>query len=184
MDAWTRIGVVGATGAVGAVTLSLLAERGYRNVRAFASARTAGSHVAFGDDKLVVEEVTPEALSAGDVELFLFSVGTSASRALVPLASATGAVCVDKSAAYRLVDGYPLVVPEVNGDACAGGARVRPHRRQPELLHDPAQLRAEAAPRRGGTDAACGFRPTSRCRAPARTGWIPSRTRRPPTTTS
>ena len=115
MDAWTRIGVVGATGAVGAVTLSLLAERGYRNVRALASARTAGSHVAFGDDKLVVEEVTPEALSAGDVELFLFSVGTSASRALVPLASATGAVCVDKSAAYRLVDGYPLVVPEVNG---------------------------------------------------------------------
>src|SRR6476619_7503115 len=115
MNTSLRIGVVGATGAVGAVTLSLLAARGYRNVRALASARTAGSHVAFGDDKLVVEEATPEALSAGDVELFLFSVGTSASRALVPLASATGAVCVDKSAAYRLVDGYPLVVPEVNG---------------------------------------------------------------------
>src|SRR6476659_9137046 len=115
MNTPLRIGVVGATGAVGAVTLSLLAERGYRNVRAFASARTAGWRVAFGDDELVVEEATPAALSAGDVELFLFSVGTSASRVLVPLASAAGAVCVDKSAAYRLVDGYPLVVPEVNG---------------------------------------------------------------------
>jgi len=115
MDARTRIGVVGATGAVGAVTLRLLAERGYDNVRALASKRTAGTTVAFGDGSLEVEEATPEALGAGDVDLFLFSVGTSASRELVPLASAAGAVCVDKSSAYRLVDGYPLVVPEVNG---------------------------------------------------------------------
>ena len=110
------IGVVGATGAVGKVTLSLLAERGYDHVRAFASARSAGSTVPFGDGSITVEETTPEALGAGDVDLFLFSVGTSASRELVPIASAAGAVCIDKSSAYRLVDGYPLVVPEVNGD--------------------------------------------------------------------
>ena len=73
------------------------------------------ARVAFGDDELVVEEATPEALGAGDLDLCLFSVGTSASRELVPHASAGGAVCVDKSSAYRLVDGYPLVVPEVNG---------------------------------------------------------------------
>jgi aspartate-semialdehyde dehydrogenase len=115
MDAQPRIGVVGATGAVGTVTLSLLAERGYERVRAFASARSAGSRLPYGDDELVVEEATPDALGAGDVDLFLFSVGTSASRALVPVASASGAICVDKSSAYRLVDGYPLVVPEVNG---------------------------------------------------------------------
>ncbi len=54
-------------------------------------------------------------LGAGDLDLCLFSVGTSASRQLVPPAAAGGAVCVDKSSAYRLVDGYPLVVPEVNG---------------------------------------------------------------------
>jgi len=116
MSARAKIGVVGATGAVGTVTLALLAERGYEDVRAFASARSAGSRVAFGEGELVVEEATPEALGAGDVDLFLFSVGTSASRALVPVASAGGALCVDKSSAYRLVDGYPLVVPEVNGD--------------------------------------------------------------------
>jgi aspartate-semialdehyde dehydrogenase len=100
---------------VGTITLELLAERGY-DVRAFASARSAGSRLPFGSDELVVEEATPEALSAGDVDLFLFSVGTSASKELVPIASAAGAICVDKSSAYRLVDGYPLVVPEVNGE--------------------------------------------------------------------
>ncbi len=108
-----RIGVVGATGAVGSITLELLAERGY-DTRAFASARSAGTRVPFGDDELLVEEATPEALAAGDIDLFLFSVGTGASRALVPVASQAGAICVDKSSAYRLVDGYPLVVPEVN----------------------------------------------------------------------
>ena len=115
MGGRARIGIVGATGAVGTVTLDLLADRGYQDVRAFASARSAGGRVPFGDEELLVEEATPEALAAGDVDLFLFSIGTSASRALVPVAAGAGAVCVDKSSAYRLVDGYPLVVPEVNG---------------------------------------------------------------------
>jgi aspartate-semialdehyde dehydrogenase len=110
-----RIGVIGATGAVGTLTLQLLAERGYENVRAFASARSAGKTVPFGEGTLTIEEATPEALSAGELDLCLFSVGTGASRELVPYASAAGAICVDKSSAYRLVDGYPLVVPEVNG---------------------------------------------------------------------
>lgn len=111
-----RIGVVGATGAVGTVTLGLLAQRGYTRVRAFASERSAGGHVPFGAGELLVEEATPEALAAGDLELALFSVGTSASRELVPHAVRGGAVAVDKSAAYRLEPGVPLVVPEVNGE--------------------------------------------------------------------
>lgn len=110
-----RIGVVGATGAVGAVTLTLLAERGYSNVRAFASSRSAGTRVGFGDRDLAVEEATPDALAAGDLDLCLFSIGTSGSRELVPHAVRGGAVCVDKSSAYRLEPGIPLVVPEVNG---------------------------------------------------------------------
>jgi aspartate-semialdehyde dehydrogenase len=108
-----RIGVVGATGAVGTVTLRLLRERGHRSVRAFASARSTGRELEGG---VVVEEATPEALAHGDLDLCLFSVGTSASRELVPHALRGGAVCVDKSSAFRLVDGIPLVVPEVNGD--------------------------------------------------------------------
>jgi len=107
-----RIGVVGATGAVGTVTLRLLRERGYENVRVFASARSAGRQLG----SLTVEEATAEALLVGGLDLVLFSCGTSASRELVPKAVEGGALVVDKSSAYRLADGYPLVVPEVNGD--------------------------------------------------------------------
>ena len=107
-----RIGVIGATGAVGTVTLGLLRGRGYENVRAFASGRSAGRTL---DGGIVVEEATPEALAAGDLDLALFSVGTSASRELVPHAVRGGAAVVDKSSAYRLEPGIPLVVPEVNG---------------------------------------------------------------------
>src|SRR4051812_45476470 len=96
-----RIGIVGATGAVGTVTMRLLRERGYENVRAFASARSAGTDLG----GITVEEATPEALSAGDIDLALFSVGTGASRELVPHAVHGGALVVDKSSAYRLVEG-------------------------------------------------------------------------------
>src|SRR6266536_328303 len=106
------IGVIGATGAVGPVTLRLLRERGYSNVRAFASARSAGTQL----DCLTSEEATPAALAAGDLDLCLFSIGTAASGELVPLAVRGGAVATDKSAAYRLQDGVQLVVPEVNGE--------------------------------------------------------------------
>src|SRR5580692_2316965 len=115
-----RIGVVGATGAVGTVTLDLLAAHGFADVRLFASARSAGRRLG----ETVVEEATPEALSRGDVDLFLFSVGTGASRELVPHAVAGGAVVIDKSAAYRLQEGVPLVVPEVNGVRAFGSGPI------------------------------------------------------------
>ena len=107
-----RIGVVGATGAVGPVALQLLHERGYEHIRALASARSAGKTV----HGIVIEEATPDALAAGDLDVCLFSVGTTASRELVPHAVRGGATAVDKSSAYRLVEGVPLVVPEVNAE--------------------------------------------------------------------
>ena len=107
-----RIGVVGATGAVGPVALELLQQRGYDNVRAFASARSAGTTVR----GVLVEEATPQVLGRGDLDICLFSVGTTASRELVPHAVRGGATVVDKSSAYRLANGVPLVVPEVNAE--------------------------------------------------------------------
>jgi aspartate-semialdehyde dehydrogenase len=111
-----HVAVVGATGAVGTVAVRILRERGFENVRAFASARSAGSTLA---DGTVVEEATPDALAAGGIDVALFSVGTEASRELVPHAVRGGAVAIDKSSAYRLEPGIPLVVPEVNGDRVA-----------------------------------------------------------------
>jgi aspartate-semialdehyde dehydrogenase len=113
----TRVGVVGATGAVGTVTLGLLAERGFEDVRAFASSRSAGTEISYGDGELLVEEATPEKLGAGELDLCFFSVGTDASRELVPQTAAGGTVCIDKSDAFRLTDGVPLVVAGVNDAA-------------------------------------------------------------------
>ena len=107
-----RIGVVGATGAVGQVTLRYLLERGYQNIRPFASWRSAGGLLG----ELEVEEATAHSLGAGDLDVCFFSIGTSVSQELVPVAAAAGAVCIDKSSAYRLQQGVPLVVPEVNGE--------------------------------------------------------------------
>ena len=119
-----RIGVVGATGAVGTVTLELLAGRGFEDVRAFASARSAGRSVPFASRELQVEEATPEALSAEGLDLVFFSVGTEASRELVPHAVRGGAVVIDKSDVYRLQEGIPLVVAGVNDHALDGSQIV------------------------------------------------------------
>jgi aspartate-semialdehyde dehydrogenase len=112
IDSELRIGIVGATGAVGRVTLQYLVGRGYRNIRTFASWRSVGGFL--GDYE--VEEATVRTLSAGDLDMCFFSIGTQWSRELVPVAAAAGAVCVDKSSAFRLEERIPLVVPEVNGE--------------------------------------------------------------------
>jgi aspartate-semialdehyde dehydrogenase len=119
-----RVGVVGATGAVGTVALELLAERGFSDVRAFASARSAGREVRFGDRTLPVSEATPEALAAAELDLCFFSIGTGPSSELVPPTADAGTTCIDKSDAFRLADGIPLIVPGVNDDALDGSRIV------------------------------------------------------------
>jgi aspartate-semialdehyde dehydrogenase len=124
--------------------VELLGERGFDDLRLFASSRSAGSEVG----GLLVEEATPESLLGFD--LCFFSVGTRASRELVPLAVKGGAVCVDKSEAFRLQDGVPLVVPEVNGERALehDGVVANPNCSTIPLslvlkpLHDAARLRA------------------------------------------
>ena len=115
-----RLGVVGATGAVGTVTLQLLAERGFDDVRALASARSAGRAVRYGD----LEEATPDKIAAAELDLCFFSVGTGPSSELVPATAEAGTTCIDKSDAFRLADGIPLVVAGVNDDALDGGRLV------------------------------------------------------------
>jgi aspartate-semialdehyde dehydrogenase len=144
----TRFGVVGATGVVGTVTLELLAERGHTDVRAFASARSAGSKVRFGDRELVVQEATPETLVGAGLDLCFFSVGTGPSSELVPPTAEAGVTCIDKSDAFRLADGVPLVVAGINDEALDGGSIVaNPNCSAIQLscvlkpLHDAAGLR-------------------------------------------
>lgn len=111
------VAVAGATGAVGREMLSVLAERNFpaTSVVALASARSAGSKVAYGDDELVVREMTRESFK--DVNLALFSAGGSTALEYAPHAVASGCVVVDNSSAWRMDERCPLVVPEVNPHA-------------------------------------------------------------------
>jgi aspartate-semialdehyde dehydrogenase len=106
------VGVVGATGAVGGVLLGILRERGFDDVRLFASSRSAGRVL----DGRTVEEATPETLAGAGGDVFFFAVGAAASRELVPHAVRGSSVVLDKSSAWRMEPNVPLVVPEVNPD--------------------------------------------------------------------
>ncbi len=109
-----RVGVFGATGQVGGVMRRLLAERNFpvEEVRFFASARSAGSHLPWKDGKVVVEDSA--AADFAGLDLALFSNGKTASRELAPRVAAAGAVVVDNSSAWRMDPEVPLVVSEVN----------------------------------------------------------------------
>lgn len=109
-----NVAVVGATGAVGQEFLAVLAERNFpiRNLRLLASARSAGKTAAFAGREYPIEELTRDSFK--DIQIALFSAGGSISKEFAPAAVAAGAVVVDNSSAFRMKDGIPLVVPEVN----------------------------------------------------------------------
>jgi aspartate-semialdehyde dehydrogenase len=114
-----RIGVVGATGQVGVAMRQILLERGFpaEAIRFFASARSAGTVLPFGDREVVVEDAGTADPSGLDVALF--SAGATTSRALAPKFADAGAVVVDNSSAFRMDPDVPLVVSEVNPHAIA-----------------------------------------------------------------
>ena len=107
-----RIAVVGATGAVGrcAARHPRRARLRRRAPTSRPRARPARSWTAGRSRRR-----RPRRCESLDVDFAFFAVGTSASRELVPHAVRSGAVCLDKSAAWRMEPGVPLVVPEVNG---------------------------------------------------------------------
>jgi len=111
------VAVVGATGAVGREMLRTLQLREFpaAQVIPFASSRSAGTKVPFGDTELTVRELKEDVFSG--VDLALFSAGGSTSEKFAPHAAAAGCVVVDNSSAWRMDDRCPLVVPEVNPEA-------------------------------------------------------------------
>jgi len=114
-----RVAVVGATGAVGSTILGVMRERGFPadEVVPFASERSAGRKIDFGDKDLTVQALSPEAIRGFD--LALFSAGGSRSEEWAPRFVEAGAVVVDNSSFWRMHEDVPLVVAEVNPDALA-----------------------------------------------------------------
>jgi aspartate-semialdehyde dehydrogenase len=112
-----RLGVVGATGQVGVAMRQILLERGFPadDIRFFASPRSAGTVLPYGDRDVVVEDAATADPTGLDVALF--SAGATTSRALVPTYVDAGVIVVDNSSAFRGDPDIPLVVSEVNPGA-------------------------------------------------------------------
>jgi aspartate-semialdehyde dehydrogenase len=112
-----NVGIVGATGQVGAVIREILLQREFPvdQLRFFASARSAGTTIAWGGREIVVEDAATADPAGLDVALF--SAGATTSRAQAPRFAAAGVTVVDNSSAWRLDPDVPLVVSEVNPGA-------------------------------------------------------------------
>ena len=108
------LGVVGATGQVGQVVRQLLLERNFPldSVRFFASARSAGTALPFGDADVVVEDVARADPTGLDIAIF--SAGSTLSKQEAPRFAEAGVIVIDNSSGWRMDPDVPLVVSEVN----------------------------------------------------------------------
>merc|ERR1712032_417305 len=113
------LAIAGVTGAVGQEFIRVLEQRDfpYKSVKMLASKRSAGSKVQFDGEEYTIEELGAD--SWDDIDIALFSAGGSISKKFGPIAAEKGCMVVDNSSAFRMTEGVPLVVPEVNPEAMA-----------------------------------------------------------------
>ncbi len=112
-----RVAIMGATGAVGATMMLLLQERNFpiASLKLLSSHRSAGNILEFGEEPIVVEELTHQSFE--DIDLVLASAGGSVSKEFLPTAVEKGCLVIDNTSAFRMDPGVPLVIPEVNMQA-------------------------------------------------------------------
>lgn len=115
------IGIVGATGAVGQKMIEILIERNIpiKELRLFASEKSAGKKIQFKDREVEVELLTKEAMRE-KYDYLLFAAGGKVSAEFGPIAAEAGNIVIDNSSHFRMMDGIPLVVPEINGHILKG----------------------------------------------------------------
>jgi aspartate-semialdehyde dehydrogenase len=112
-----RVGVVGATGAVGSTILAVLAERRFpaTEIVPFASERSAGRAIEWGEDELEVRALGDETIQG--LDLVLSSAGGAVSAEWAPKLVEAGAVVVDNTSHWRMHEDVPLVVAGINPEA-------------------------------------------------------------------
>ena len=95
---------------------AILAERNFPidELRFFASARSAGTTLPWGDGEITVEDAALADPTGHDIALF--SSGATSSKELAPRFAAAGVTVIDNSSAFRMDPDVPLIVSEVNGD--------------------------------------------------------------------
>ncbi|HPO62418.1 MAG TPA: aspartate-semialdehyde dehydrogenase [Candidatus Kapabacteria bacterium] len=112
-----NIAIVGATGLVGRTFIRVLAERNFpvKNIRLFASERSAGSFIDFNNEKIIVEKLEQNCFKGTDIALF--SAGGAVAKEWAKVAASSNCIAIDNSSYWRMFPDVPLVVPEVNPKA-------------------------------------------------------------------
>ena len=109
-----KVAIVGATGLVGLEFIKVLEQRNFPmdSIKLLASERSIGKKLFVAHREIEVKETASESFKG--IDIALFSAGAEISRYFSPIAAQSGAVVIDNSSAFRMVDTVPLVVPEVN----------------------------------------------------------------------
>ncbi|MDT2850152.1 aspartate-semialdehyde dehydrogenase [Vagococcus carniphilus] len=112
-----RIAIVGATGAVGTKMIEILESSSLpiKDVKFLASIRSVGKEMSFRNKIYKIEELKADSFEGMDIALF--SAGGSISEKYAKEAVKYGCVVIDNTSAFRMSEGVPLVVPEVNKEA-------------------------------------------------------------------
>jgi len=111
-----NVAVVGASGAVGEELFRVLEEQNFpiKNLLPLASANSAGKRVEFAGKEYKIEELTERVFDGREIDIAFFSAGGSISAKYAKYAVDAGAVVIDNTSHFRMIDAVPLVVPEVN----------------------------------------------------------------------
>ena len=129
-----RIAVVGATGLVGKKMLQILEERKFPfdEIIPVASEKSVGQTVSCGGKEWSVVSLATAAAASPDIALF--SAGGETSLAWAPKFAETGCVVIDNSSAWRMTEGVPLVVPEINASSINAQGFAHPTLNQVEQI--------------------------------------------------
>ena len=116
-----NVAVVGASGAVGEELFRVLEEVEFpiANLLPLASARSVGEEVECQGKAYKIQELTEDVFEGKGIDIAFFSAGGSISEKFAKYAVESGAVVIDNTSHFRMVDNIPLVVPEVNPEDIA-----------------------------------------------------------------
>lgn len=113
-----NIGIVGATGSVGEELKNVIEDNylnvNIKNIKLFASEKSAGKEVLINDKKYTIETLNEN--SFNNLNVVIFCASTSISKEYAPIALKKGCKVIDNSSAFRMDKNIPLVIPEVNGN--------------------------------------------------------------------
>lgn len=118
------VAIIGATGLVGREMVTLLADSTIPvgDLRLFASERSAGECLDFGEKSYIVRKLERKLLK--EVDIALFAAGGSVSRSFCPIAAGYGAIVIDNSKEFRMDPRSPLIIPEINGHRIPTGPGI------------------------------------------------------------